>query len=47
MALTRISKAFVYGSMLVCFVGITIVTAWNLVKYIRANYAEMMGGKKA
>ena len=45
MVLTGISKALVYGSMFVGFVGITIVVGFNLFKYI-IFYIAKMGGER-
>lgn len=43
LVLTGISKALVYGSMFVGFVGITIVVAFNLIKYILIDICKMGG----
>jgi|GEM_PF-2383700 len=34
LALTRVSKAFTYGSMVIGFTGISLVVAYNMIKYI-------------
>ena len=46
MVLTGISKALVYGSMFVGFVGITIVVGFNLLKYIVFDMVKMGGVEK-
>lgn len=46
MVLTGISKALVYGSMFVGFVGITIVVGFNLFKYIIFDMAKMGGERE-
>lgn len=46
MVLTGISKALVYGSMFIGFVGITIVVGFNLLKYIVFDVAKMGGVRK-
>lgn len=46
MVLTGISKALMYGSMFVGFVGITIVVGFNLFKYIIFDMAKMGGGRE-
>ena len=34
LALTHLSKAFTYGSMFIGFVGVCIMLAFNLLKYV-------------
>lgn len=46
MVLTGISKALMYGSMFVGFVGITIVVGFNLFKYIIFDMAKMGGERE-
>ncbi len=46
MVLTGISKALVYGSMFVGFVGITIVVGFNLLKNIVFDMVKMGGVEK-
>lgn len=43
LVLTGISKALVYGSMFVGFVGITIVVAFNLFKYVLFDICRLGG----
>ncbi|MGE4531268.1 MAG: TRAP transporter small permease [Acidithiobacillus sp.] len=43
LALTRVSKVAVYGSMLICFGGITLVVTWNLIKYIYTEVLKLGG----
>lgn len=43
LVLTRVSKVFTYGSMFIGFVGITIVVAYNMVKYILFNMVNIGG----
>lgn len=43
LVLTGISKALVYGSMFIGFIGITIVIAFNLIKYILFDICKRGG----
>lgn len=44
LVLTGISKAMVYGSMFVGFVGITLVVGFNLLKYVVFDICKLGGG---
>lgn len=43
LVLTGISKALVYGSMFVGFVGITLVVGFNLLKYVMIHICKLGG----
>ena len=43
LVLTGISKALVYGSMFVGFVGITLVVGFNLLKYVMFDICKLGG----
>lgn len=43
LVLTGISKAMVYGSMFVGFVGITLVVGFNLLKYVMFDICKLGG----
>ncbi len=46
LALTHISKAFTYGSMVVGFVGVCIMVAFNMFKYILVEIVKLEEGDK-
>lgn len=46
LVLTHVSKALVYGSVFVGFVGVTIVVAFNLLKYILFDICKAGGHEK-